>query len=127
MSPWEILGIAPTYDAKAIKRAYASKLKQTKPDEDPEGFQALHQALHQAYKSLSRQVKQQNKSQLKQDEYQADETEYLEPLPLAQAPDPEPVQADEPATRIEASSTEDGPISTAQRIELVEKSPTTAC
>lgn len=39
--PWTLLGIAPTNDARAIRKAYATKLRVTRPDEDPEGFQRL--------------------------------------------------------------------------------------
>lgn len=42
--PWEQLGIEPTQDSRAIKRAYAQRLKQNRPDDNPEGFQRLHQA-----------------------------------------------------------------------------------
>lgn len=45
---WEILELTAEADQKAIKQAYARKLKQTRPDENPEGFQALHQAYKQA-------------------------------------------------------------------------------
>lgn len=41
---WEILGITPIQDKKAIKRAYSKQLKITRPDEDPEGFKRLHTA-----------------------------------------------------------------------------------
>ncbi len=44
MNYWTILGIEETTDTRAIKRAYAAKLKKTRPDEDPEGFKALHAA-----------------------------------------------------------------------------------
>lgn len=48
MTPFEILGIQPTTSEADIKRAYARKLKTTRPDEDPEGFQALHEARNEA-------------------------------------------------------------------------------
>ena len=42
--PWSILGIAPTVDEKAIRKAYALKLRETRPDENPTGFQMLVEA-----------------------------------------------------------------------------------
>jgi uncharacterized RDD family membrane protein YckC len=50
MSYWQILDIDETADLKTIKRAYAGKLKVTKPDEDAEGFKRLHAAYKQACK-----------------------------------------------------------------------------
>jgi uncharacterized RDD family membrane protein YckC len=44
MDIWQTLEIEPTPDQKAIKRAYAKKLKITRPDENPGAFQDLHQA-----------------------------------------------------------------------------------
>ena len=54
--PWKTLGLdGPTKDLKAIKRAYAAKLKVTRPEEDPEGFMALRDALDAAKRYAGRQ------------------------------------------------------------------------
>lgn len=44
----EWLGLAPDADERAIKRAYARRLKHTRPDEDAAGFQQLHEAYQAA-------------------------------------------------------------------------------
>lgn len=48
MTVWNTLEIEPTDDLRAIKRAYAAKLKVTRPDEDPEQFQILNTAYKNA-------------------------------------------------------------------------------
>lgn len=48
MWPYSELGIEATADERAIKRAYAIKLKQNRPDENPQGFQRLHEAYQAA-------------------------------------------------------------------------------
>lgn len=50
MTCWDILGIAPGVNKKLIKQTYAKLLKQTRPDDDPEGFKRLHEAYQQALK-----------------------------------------------------------------------------
>lgn len=46
---WARLGLdEPTADLKVIKRAYAARLKQTRPDDDAEAYQALRQAYEWA-------------------------------------------------------------------------------
>ena len=45
---WERLGVEPTHDLRAIKRAYAQRLKEIRPDEDALAFQALREARDEA-------------------------------------------------------------------------------
>lgn len=45
---WEILGIEPTTDIKAIKTAYARLAKQYNPEEHPEEFQRVYAAYKRA-------------------------------------------------------------------------------
>jgi hypothetical protein len=45
---WDELGIAPCHDAKAIRRAYAARLKKLDPDRDPEAFARLRYVLQWA-------------------------------------------------------------------------------
>ncbi len=46
--PLQRLGLGPDADERAIKRAYAAKLRITRPEEDPQGFQALNEAYQAA-------------------------------------------------------------------------------
>ena len=48
MTIWDELGIDATNDIRLIKKAYAKKVKQSKPDEKPKEFQVLHAAYKQA-------------------------------------------------------------------------------
>lgn len=48
MNVWAILGIDPTKDTAAIKRAYAQRAKAVHPEEHPEEFQQLQQAYQLA-------------------------------------------------------------------------------
>lgn len=48
MNPWDLLGISPTADRRAIKRAYATLSKRFHPEEEPERFQALYAAYQEA-------------------------------------------------------------------------------
>jgi hypothetical protein len=45
---WDELGIAPCADPKAIRRAYAARLKKLDPDRDPEAFARLRDAFEWA-------------------------------------------------------------------------------
>lgn len=48
MNPWELLGIEPTKDRRAIKRAYARLLQVHRPDGDQAAFERLRRAYEQA-------------------------------------------------------------------------------
>lgn len=76
MSVWEILGIEPTHEVSAIKKAYAAKLKVHHPEDDPIGYQQLREAYDQAIKQAKRQQKQTNRSN--------EETEAFETLDVGQ-------------------------------------------
>lgn len=56
---WDVLGLEYGVDKKAIKSAYAKRLKKTRPDEDPEGFKALHDAYKTAVQIASSDYYQQ--------------------------------------------------------------------
>jgi hypothetical protein len=46
--PWDVLGIEPTGDVAAIRKAYARRLKEIKRDLEPRAFQALREAYERA-------------------------------------------------------------------------------
>lgn len=48
MDIWSILGLEPTRDVSAIKRAYAGKIRTCHPEDDPEGFMRLREAYQAA-------------------------------------------------------------------------------
>lgn len=50
--PWRVLGLSPDADERAVRRAYAAKLRTTRPDEDAEGFQALNEAYQAALDAI---------------------------------------------------------------------------
>lgn len=50
MNAFKILGIEPTRDKKAIKKAYAALVKQYHPEEDMQKWQEIHEAYQSALK-----------------------------------------------------------------------------
>ena len=67
-SLWDILGTEPTGDERAIKRAYAKRLKVTRPEDDPQAFQELRDAyeyaLHHAPRFAAELAEMQDNSSL---------------------------------------------------------------
>ncbi len=55
---WDELGIAPCQDPKAIRRAYAARLKKLDPDRDPEAFARLRGAFEWALDSAGEAAEQ---------------------------------------------------------------------
>ncbi|MDE7325092.1 MAG: J domain-containing protein, partial [Lachnospiraceae bacterium] len=55
---WEVLGIAPTSDKRAIRSAYSVLVKQCHPEEDPQGFQKLHGAYQAAMEYAAKNEEQ---------------------------------------------------------------------
>ena len=48
-----VLELDQTADERAVKRAYAKRLRVTRPDEDPVAFQHLHEAYPVSYTHLT--------------------------------------------------------------------------
>ncbi len=58
---FQILGIPETKDEEDIRRSYREKLKETNPEDDPEGFKRLRQAYEEAIKLLRSQPKEEDR------------------------------------------------------------------
>ncbi|MDH3476349.1 MAG: hypothetical protein OEM59_21945 [Rhodospirillales bacterium] len=52
MDIWQELGMAPSGERAAIRRAYAERLRRVHPEDDPDGFQRLRRAYEAALASL---------------------------------------------------------------------------
>lgn len=70
---WEILGIPPTTDIVAIKKAYADRAKQWHPEEHPEEFKRLRNAYQTAVKLAKNGVAADMGAGMKQPEKRAEE------------------------------------------------------
>jgi len=88
---WALLGIEPATDLAAIKKAYAARLKTTRPDDDAQAYQALRGAYERAQQWARWQQQQ------PQDEVVAGAEEAVAAPPPAPKPAPIPAPAhDEP-------------------------------
>jgi len=56
-TPLAWFGLSDDADERALKRAYAQRLKTTRPDADPAGFQQLHERYQSALQWLQQQAK----------------------------------------------------------------------
>jgi hypothetical protein len=48
MNCWQTLGLTATHDQRLIKRAYLARLKESRPEDDPEAFQRVRAAYESA-------------------------------------------------------------------------------
>src|SRR5262245_41840827 len=62
-SHWSVLGVAPGATTADIKRAYARRLREIRPDEDAEGFQLLVEARDLALQFASGAARSERPSQ----------------------------------------------------------------
>lgn len=92
------LELPPDADATAIKRAYARRLRQHRPDTDPEGFQQLHAAYQAALAWARAREADAQYAQAEMDEYAAGEaTEHADAAPVWPGASADGDDADRPA------------------------------
>lgn len=122
MTPHERLGVEQDADERAIKRAYARALRETRPDEDAQAFQALHEA-YQAALSMLRQAEYERWLQEREAERAQDESAEAggdaAPAPSAGAAQSDADAAPPPAAaRADAGFADDSGDGDDDRIEL---------
>lgn len=80
------LGLRADADERAVKRAYAAKLKTTRPEDDPEGFQSLNEAYRAALAWVqSRPPQAHVEDEIEADEADADASDLPADLPASLA------------------------------------------
>lgn len=110
MNVWTLLDIRATSDEREIKRAYARRLKATRPEDDPAAFQALSDAYQMALRMAQHARAQEADEQEADEQEQATQSNEAPPQsawegPEAQSPGGEALEAWErplPALKEEA-------------------------
>ena len=87
---YALLELAPDADERTVKRAYAKRLRITRPDDDPEAFQQLHEAYKSALEWAQYRVQWEEEEAAQHDPTQSQ-------APLADA-------ADEPDARFASAN-----------------------
>ena len=98
-SLWDILGTEPTGDERALKRAYAKRLKVTRPEDDPAAFQELRDAYEYALRNaaaIAEYVQQQAEVQGPEAEVQGSDPAGLTPAVTSVHADSGPAEAAPP-------------------------------
>ena len=86
MTIWEVLGIDATGDVRDVKRAYARKLKVTRPEDDPTAFQLLNDAFQHALAYAEHRAEHRAELAVESTAAQADAAPVAPPLPHTAVP-----------------------------------------
>lgn len=81
MTIWDTLGVAVDCDRDTVRRAYARKLRQTHPEDDPEGFKTLREAYERALARIDH-VAQWGEDAGDDDEAEAEDEDAAPPAPV---------------------------------------------
>lgn len=71
---WKILGIEPTQDKRAVRRAFAEQAKLHHPEEEPEYFAKLNQAYREALRRIDDQANIKRQESAEEQEGEAGQT-----------------------------------------------------
>lgn len=126
---WALLGIEPTTELAAIKKAYALKLKVTRPDDDAEAYQALRGAYERVQQWAAWQ-RAQTQTQTQPAEAPepalpevAPAAEMAAPVPVALPTEPAPAPAPMPVPQAPPTPPPDTPLADAMLADAVPPIP----
>lgn len=103
-SCWQVLGIEPTGDEALIRARYAAKLKQTNPEDNPDGFKVLRSAYETALQEARWRAAYASDSDDDDARYDDEDSEdrpdgtarieaRVAPVPFAPLPEPAPAHS----------------------------------